>query len=47
MDKQERIVEEYYGEESLKDIYTQILKQEFIKDHEEKILKGWKNNEKK
>jgi len=40
MDKQKRIVEEYYGEESLKDIYTQILKKEFIKDYEEKILKG-------
>jgi len=47
MDKQKRIVEEYYGEESLKDIYTQILKKEFIKDYEKKILKGWKNNEKK
>ena len=42
MDKQKRIVEEYYGEESLKDIYTEILKQEFIKDYEEKekTLKG-------
>lgn len=40
MDEQKRIVEEYYGEENLKDIYTQILKQEFIKDYEEKILKG-------
>ena len=40
MDKEERIVEEYYGQESLKDIYTQILKQEFIKDYEEKVLKG-------
>ena len=46
MDKQKRIVEEYYGEESLKEIFTQILKQEFIKDCEEKTLKGWKNNEK-
>ena len=47
MDEQKRIVEEYYGEENLKDIYTQILKQEFIKDYEEKILKGWRENEKK
>ena len=47
MDKQKRIVENYYGEENLKDIFTQILKQEFIKDYEEKILKGWKCNEKK
>ena len=47
MDKQKRIVEDYYGEENLKEIFTQILKQEFIKDYEEKILKGWKSNEKK
>lgn len=40
MDKQERIVEDCYGEECLKDIYAQILKQEFIKDYEEKTLKG-------
>ena len=40
MDKQERMVEELYGDESLKDIFTQILKQEFVKDYEEKILKG-------
>ena len=40
MDKQERIVEEYYGEEILKEIFRQILKQEFIKDYEEKTLKG-------
>ena len=40
MDKQKRIVEEYYGEESLKEIFRQILKQEFIKDYEGKILKG-------
>lgn len=40
MDRKERIVEEYYGEESLKEIFTEILKQEFIKDYEEKILKG-------
>ena len=37
---EERIVEEYYGQESLKEIFTQILKQEFIKDCEEKTLKG-------
>jgi hypothetical protein len=40
MDKQKRIIEEYYGEENLKEIFTQILKQEFIKDNEEKSLKG-------
>lgn len=40
MDKQKRMVEELYGDESLKDIFTQILKQEFIKDYEEKTLKG-------
>ena len=40
MDKQKRIIEDCYGEESLKEIFTQILKQEFIKDYEEKILKG-------
>ena len=40
MDKQEKSVEENYGEENLKEIFTQILKQEFIKDYEEKILKG-------
>lgn len=42
MAEQKRIVEEYYGEEKLKDILTQILKQEFIKDYEEKekTLKG-------
>ena len=42
-----RCVEEYYGKENLKEIFTQILKQEFIKDYEDKTLKGWKNNEKK
>ena len=40
MDKQEKRVEECYGKESLKEIFRQILKQEFIKDYEEKILKG-------
>lgn len=40
MDKQKRIVEEYYGEESLREIFRQILKQEFMKDYEEKTLKG-------
>lgn len=40
MDKQKRIVEECYGEEALKEIFTQILKQEFIKDYEEKMSKG-------
>lgn len=40
MDKQEKSVEEYYGEENLKEIFTQILKQEFMKDYEEKTLKG-------
>ncbi len=40
MDKQEKSVKEYYGEECLKEIFTQILKQEFIKEYEEKILKG-------
>ena len=47
MDKQKRIVEDCYGEENLKEIFTQILKQEFIKDYEEKTLKGWNNDEKK
>ena len=37
MDKQKRIVENYYGEKSLKEIFTEILKQEFIKDYEEKM----------
>ena len=36
MDEPKRIVQEYYGEESLKEIFTEILKQEFIKDYEEK-----------
>lgn len=42
MEKEKRIAKEYYGEENLKEIYTQILKQEFIKDYEEKekTLKG-------
>jgi|GEM_PF-6670711 hypothetical protein len=40
MNEQKRIAQEYYGEESLKEIFTEILKQEFIKDYEEKILKG-------
>ena len=37
MDKQKRIVENYYGEKSLKEIFTEIIKQEFIKDYEEKM----------
>ena len=37
MDKQKITVQEYYGEENLKDIYTQILKQEFIKKYEEEM----------
>jgi len=45
MDEQKITVQEYYGEESLKDIYTQILKKEFIKEYEEE-MRGWKNNEK-
>ena len=45
MEKQKITVQEYYGEENIKDIYTQILKQEFIKEYEEK-MRGWKNNEK-
>ena len=40
MNEQKRLAQEYYGEESLKEIFTEILKQEFIKDYEEKILKG-------
>ena len=40
MDKQKIIVEDCYGKENLKEIFTQILKQEFIKDCEEKTLKG-------
>ena len=45
MDKQKVMVQEYYGKEDLKDIYTQILKQEFIKEYEEE-MRGWKYNEK-
>lgn len=30
-----KIVNEYYGKESLKEIFTQILKQKFIQDYEE------------
>ena len=37
MDKPKVMVQEYYGKESLKDIYMQILKQEFIKEYEEKM----------
>jgi hypothetical protein len=37
MDEQKITVQEYYGEESLKDIYTQILKKEFIKEYEEEM----------
>lgn len=40
MDKQKITVKEYYGEEKLKDIYTQILKEKFIKDYEDKIQRG-------
>ena len=42
MNKQKSVVEKCYGEENLKEIFTQILKQEFIKDYEEKekTLKG-------
>ena len=43
MYKQNGIVENY-GKESLKDIYTQILKQEFIKYYEEKRNGRMKNN---
>ena len=35
MDKQKITVQEYYGEESLKEIFTQILKQKFIKEYGE------------
>ena len=35
MDEQKITVQEYYGEEDLKDIYMQILKQVFIKEYEE------------
>ncbi len=35
MEKQKTTVQEYYGKEDLKDIYVQILKQEFIKEYEE------------
>ena len=41
VDKPKVMVQEYYGKESLKDIYMQILKQEFIKEYEEK-MRGWK-----
>ncbi len=37
MDKQKITVQEYYGEESLKEIFTQILKQKFIKEYEEEM----------
>lgn len=37
MDKQEITVQEYYGEENLKNIYMQILKQKFIKEYEEEM----------
>ena len=40
MEKQEITVQEYYGEENLKDIYMQILKEKFIKDNEDRIQKG-------
>lgn len=42
MDKQKRIIEDCYGEESLKEIFTQILKQEFIKEYEEKKIERMK-----
>ena len=45
MEKQNGTIQEYYGEEDLKDIYMQILKQEFIKEYEEE-MRGWKYNEK-
>lgn len=37
MDKQKITVQEYYGEESLKEIFTQILKQKLIKEYEEEM----------
>lgn len=37
MNEQKRTVQEYYGKESLKEIFTEILKHEFIKDYEEKM----------
>ena len=40
MEKQKITTEEYYGEEDLKGIFTQILKEKFIKDNEDKIEKG-------
>ena len=46
MDKQKIKVKEYYGEENLKDIYTQILKEKFKKDNENKIQKGKKTMKK-
>ena len=42
MDKQKRIVEDYYGEENLKEIFTQIIKQEFIKEYGEKKIERMK-----
>lgn len=42
MDKQKRIAQEYYGEENLKEIFTQIIKQEFIKEYEEKKIERMK-----
>ena len=44
--KQNGIIKEYYGNEDLKDIYTEILIQEFMKINEEKIQRGWKDSEK-
>ena len=46
MQKQNGIIKEYYGNEDLKDIYTGILIQEFMKINEEKIQRGWKDSEK-
>ena len=40
MEKQKKTVKECYGQENLKDIYTQILKEIFIKDNEKKIQRG-------
>ena len=42
MDKQQGTTQEYYGEEDLKDIFTELLEQEFLKE----ISEGRDNDEK-
>lgn len=42
MDKQERIIQECYGKEDLKEIFTGLLEQKFLKE----IVEGRDNDEK-